>query len=171
MAVPEAVAPTQALIGLGSNLDDPESQIHQAFKALAAIADTRLVRRSRLFRSAPWGMTEQPAFVNAVAELSTRLGPWDLLGALQNVEREQGRRRDGPRWGPRTLDLDLLWWGETRMAEVGLTLPHPHIAERAFVLLPLADLDTGMQVPGLGPVRELLAHVDARGCEPLDEAV
>lgn len=169
MAVAETRPETRALVGLGSNLDDPARQLRRALGALDAIADTRLVRRSRLFRSAPWGVTEQPAFVNAAAELATRLAPHELLAALQEIERAHGRRRDGPRWGPRTLDLDLLSWGECRLDQPGLTLPHPHIAERAFVLMPLADLDPELLIPGVGRVRDLLARIDASGCVVLDQ--
>lgn len=158
-----------AYVGLGSNLDGPEQRIRHALSALDAIARTRLVCHSRLYRTAPWGRGEQPDFINAVAQLSTSLSPRELLDALLAIEVEQGRHRDGPRWGPRTLDLDLLVHGGTRMEEPGLTLPHPHIAERAFVLLPLVEIASEFVIPGAGRVRELLAGVDARGCLPLDE--
>ena len=161
---------TVAYIGLGSNLDDPELQVRSAAKALAQLPGSRLLRLSRLFRTPPWGRAEQPAFVNAVAELATRLSPRDLLDALLALERERGRHRDGTLWGPRVIDLDILLYGDVSLDEDGLRIPHPHIAERAFVLLPLADLDADLYVPGQGRVRELLDRVDMQGCVPLAEA-
>lgn len=164
----EAVA--TAYVGLGSNLDGPESRVRNALNALDAITQTRLVRHSRLYRTVPWGRDEQPDFVNAVAQLSTALSPRELLDALLALEVGQGRLRDGTRWGPRTLDLDLLVHGDDRIAEPGLTLPHPHAAERAFVLLPLAEIAPELVIAGAGRVRDLLAGVDARGCVPLEPA-
>ena len=158
-----------AYIGLGSNLDDPELQVRNAAEALARLPKSRLLRLSRLFRTPPWGRAEQPAFVNAVAEVATRLSPRDLLDALLAIERERGRHRDGTRWGPRVIDLDILLYGDVSLDEDGLRIPHPHISERAFVLLPLADLDADLDVPGLGRVRELLSRVDVQGCVPLSE--
>jgi 2-amino-4-hydroxy-6-hydroxymethyldihydropteridine diphosphokinase len=112
---------------------------------------------------------EQPAFVNAVAALATRLSPRELLDALLAIERARGRHRDGTRWGPRVIDLDILLYGEISVDEDGLRIPHPHIAERAFVLLPLADLDANLSVPGHGRVRDLLDRVDSQGCVPVAE--
>jgi 2-amino-4-hydroxy-6-hydroxymethyldihydropteridine diphosphokinase len=158
---------TRVYVGLGSNLDDPLQQIERALLALADVAQTQLLRASRLYRTAPWGFAEQPSFVNAVAELATRLPPRDLLDALLDLERKQGRHRDGARWGPRTLDLDLLLYGDRQLELPGLVLPHPRIAERAFVLVPLADLDADLPIPGAGVVRDLLARVDASECVPI----
>lgn len=157
-------AEVHAWIGLGSNLDDPLRQVDRAVAALARLPSTRLLRVSRRFRTEPWGEADQPAFVNAVAELATRLPPRALLDALLAIERAQGRERGAQRWGPRTLDLDLLVHGDARIDEPGLEVPHPRIAERAFVLVPLADLDADLVVPGIGRVRDLLAGVDAGGC-------
>ncbi len=171
MPATEVMPGARVYVGLGSNLDDPPTQLARAFEALARIAHTRLLRHSRLYRSAPWGNTDQPAFVNAVAELASALAPSDFLAALLDIERVQGRRRDGERWGPRTLDLDLLLFGERQSTEPGLTLPHPRMAERAFVLVPLAELDTDLRIPGAGVVRDLLRHVDAHDCVPLDDGV
>ncbi|MBO9662380.1 2-amino-4-hydroxy-6-hydroxymethyldihydropteridine diphosphokinase [Dokdonella sp.] len=161
---------TTAYVGLGSNLDGPEQRVRHALNALGTIERTRLVRHSRLYRTAPWGRGGQPDFINAAAQLSTALSPRELLDALLALEIEQGRHRDGSRWGPRTLDLDLLVHGEARIAEPGLALPHPHIAERAFVLLPLAEIAPELVIPGVGRVRELSAGVDARGCALLEQA-
>jgi 2-amino-4-hydroxy-6-hydroxymethyldihydropteridine diphosphokinase len=156
-----------AYIGIGSNLDDPERQVRRAIDALASIPQTRFVRASRLFRTAPWGRIDQPAFVNAAAEIATTLEPRELLDALLEIERAQGRHRDGTRWGPRTLDLDVLLYGDRVIDEPGLAIPHPHLAERAFVLLPLVDLDAALHVPGKGRISELLRAVDTNGVSPL----
>ncbi|MGH8213525.1 MAG: 2-amino-4-hydroxy-6-hydroxymethyldihydropteridine diphosphokinase, partial [Rhodanobacteraceae bacterium] len=122
----------------------------------------------RLYRSAPWGNIEQPEFVNAVAELDTSLEPRELLDALLAIERAAGRERKGERWGPRVLDLDLLLHGARVLDEPGLTLPHPHLHERAFVLLPLNDVASDLEVPGRGLVRELLGCVGIGCCVAMD---
>jgi len=155
-------------VGLGSNLGEPERQIRSALEELSRLPQTRLLGSSRLFRTPPWGGIEQPEFVNAAAKLSTRLSPRELLDALLAIERSHGRHRDGTRWGPRELDLDILLFGDLRISEVDLRIPHPHIAERAFVLLPLADLDADLVVPGHGRVREIIERIDTGGCTPLD---
>jgi len=159
-----------AYIGIGSNLDDPERQVRSAIEALGALPESRVTRASRLYRALPWGMTEQPAFVNAAVALRTRLSARTLLDTLLATERARGRRRDGPRWGPRVLDLDILLYGESSFDEEGLHIPHPRIAERAFVLMPLADLDPDLVVPGHGRVRELLSNVDTADCTPIAES-
>jgi 2-amino-4-hydroxy-6-hydroxymethyldihydropteridine diphosphokinase len=168
MSASEDSHATRALIGLGSNQGDPERQVRRALEALAKVPQTRVRRHSRLFRTAPWGFREQPAFVNAVAELATTLDADDLFAALLSIEREQGRRRDGHRWGPRTLDLDLLTFGDLRSSATELVIPHPRIAERAFVLVPAADLDADLLIPGVGRVRDLVAGIDASECAPID---
>ena len=159
--------PFAAYVALGSNLDDPEAQVRRGFTALAALPGTRLRARSRLYRTPPWGVVDQPAFVNAVAALETSLAPRELLEALLAIEAGAGRVR-GVRYGPRSLDLDLLSYGDCELHEAGLTLPHPRLHERAFVLLPLADVAPGLEVPGQGRVAELLDRVDTAGCVPLD---
>jgi 2-amino-4-hydroxy-6-hydroxymethyldihydropteridine diphosphokinase len=155
----EALRAERAFIGLGSNLDDPRAQVERAFDELAALASTRRLRRSSLYRTAPWGVTDQPAFVNAVAEIETQLPARALLDALLAIERAHGRTRDGVRWGPRTLDLDLLLHGDAHIAEPGLILPHPHIGERVFVLMPLLELDDSLRIAGIGSLRERLAQL------------
>lgn len=147
-----------AYIGLGSNLQDPAYQVMTAFDALADLPGTVLQGTSSLYRSKPVGPTDQPDFVNAAAQLDTELSAEDLLDAFQQIEVRQGRVR-GPRWGPRTIDLDLLLYGTKVIKTPHLTVPHPRIAERAFVLLPLLDLDPGVVIPGLGPGADLLAAV------------
>jgi len=137
-------------VGLGSNLDGPVQQIETAFDLLQNIPETRFVARSSLYRSAPFGEVEQPDFVNAAAALLTQLAASDLLAEFQKIERKRGRKRGGPRWGPRILDLDLLLYSDHVIEEPGLSVPHPGIAERNFVLLPLRDLAPDLIVPGLG---------------------
>ncbi|BBD80584.1 2-amino-4-hydroxy-6-hydroxymethyldihydropteridine diphosphokinase [Aerosticca soli] len=158
---------TRAFVALGSNLGDPRGQLERACEALARLPATQLAARSRLYRTPPWGMTAQPPFLNAVAMLETTLAPNTLLEALLAIERAAGRVRGTERWGPRTLDLDLLHMEETVLDTPELTLPHPRIAERAFVLLPLADLAPDLVLPGLGRVDVLLAGVETQGCVPL----
>jgi 2-amino-4-hydroxy-6-hydroxymethyldihydropteridine diphosphokinase len=139
-------------IGLGSNLNGPVRQLESAFALLGAIARTRLVNRSSLYRSAPFGGIEQPDFVNAVAALLTQLSPSQLLQELQRIESQRGRERGEARWGPRIIDLDLLVYGSLRIAQADLLVPHPGIAERNFVLLPLREIAPDLVIPGLGRV-------------------
>jgi 2-amino-4-hydroxy-6-hydroxymethyldihydropteridine diphosphokinase len=155
-----------AYVALGSNLDDPVSQVGRAFDALAtALPDTRLVARSGLYRTAPMGPAEQPDFINAVAGLLTRLDAGDLLHALKALETTLGRSAPVVRWGPRRIDLDLLVHGTTQWQAADLTVPHPGIAERAFVLVPFCDVAPSLAVPGLGRVDVLVQRVDRQGLE------
>ena len=127
-----------------------------ALSELAELPSTEMLHHSRLYRSAPLGPVDQPDYVNAVAALDTRLDAYELLAALQALEHMHGRVRAGMRWGPRTLDLDLLVFGDLRLASESLTVPHPGIAERDFVLRPLAEIAPTLEIPGLGPVQALL---------------
>jgi len=161
-------AATDAYVALGSNLGDSRATLVSAIEALAALPVSHLTGRSRIYRTPPWGRTDQPDFLNAVVRLHTSLPPRTLLEALMAIERRFGRERDGERWGPRTLDLDLLHMEGVTLDDPSLTLPHPRAAERAFVLLPLSDLAPELVLPGLGAVGELLQRVDAGGCEPID---
>lgn len=156
-----------AYVALGSNLDDPRSQVERAFAELSGLPGCRLVARSALYRTRPFGPVVQPDFVNAVAGLLTTLEPGGLLAGLQAIEQRLGRERPAVRWGPRRIDLDLLVHGGARSAEPGLTLPHSGIAERAFVLVPLAEIAADLDVPGVGRVRDLLARLDAPDLEQL----
>jgi len=156
----------RAFVALGGNLGDTRGYLRQALDALAQLPQSRLLAVSRFYRTPPWGVREQPAFLNAAAELETDLAPHALLEALLEIERAAGRVREGERWGPRTLDLDLLHVDGVVMHDARLTLPHPRIAERAFVLLPLAELAPGLELPGQGRVAALLAAVDTAGCTP-----
>ena len=158
---------TIAYIGLGSNLEDPLSQIRQALVQLDSIPGTRVAARSSLYRTAPVGLVEQPGFINAVASVQTTLKPQALLAALLAIENRQGRRRT-IRNAPRTLDLDLLLYGEKIFDMEGLTLPHPRLHERAFVLAPLAEIAPGTIIPGRGRVEDLLARVDCSGVNRID---
>lgn len=159
---------TDAYVALGSNLGDSRATFAGAIEALGALPGSRLTGRSRIYRTPPWGRTDQPDFLNAVVRLHTSLAPHVLLDALMAIERRFGRMRDGERWGPRTLDLDLLHMDGIALDDSRLTLPHPRVAERAFVLLPLADLAPDLVLPGQGRVGDLLQLVDAGGCEPID---
>lgn len=155
----------RAYIGLGANLDDPVAQIRRAVTALATLPDTAVAARSSLYRSPPMGPRDQPDYVNAVAAIDTALAAEALLDALQHIERAHGRVRAGPRWGPRPLDLDILLYGERVIRGPRLTIPHPGLAERAFVLVPLAEIAPRLEVPGLGPVATLCA---ARASDPIE---
>ncbi len=139
-----------AYIGLGSNLDGPVRQLDTAFELLAELPETRLVARSGLYRSAPLGGVEQPDFVNAVAVLLTQLAPPELLAGLKDIERSRGREQGGVRWGPRVLDLDLLVYSGLCIDSPELVVPHPGIAERNFVLLPLCEVAPDLVIPGVG---------------------
>lgn len=156
-----------AYIGIGSNLGDPHEQVAQAFKALEALPETRLAGRSPLYRSAPIDAPGQPDYVNAVAAVETALSAPQLLEALQAIETRQGRTRPFAR-APRTLDLDLLLYGDAAFASTHLTLPHPRMHERAFVLCPLLDLDPRAEVPGRGAARELMRACTTQRVERID---
>ena len=159
-----------AYVGLGSNLADPCAQIERALQNLARMPQSRLLQRSRLYRSVPWGVLDQPEFVNAAAAIETGLSPRELMQAMLAIEREAGRDRSGERWGPRILDLDLLLYDALALDEPALRVPHPHLHERAFVLLPLAEIAPHLEVPGRGPISTLLAHLDTSGCHVLEMA-
>ncbi len=145
-------------IGIGSNLNSPVEQVETAFGLLGELPQSRLVARSSLYRSAPFGGIEQPDFVNAVAALETQLDARSLLGQLQHIEQSRGREHGGERWGPRIIDLDLLVYDDVVIDEPDLTVPHPGIAERNFVLLPLREIAPGLEIPGLGRVDSIAVN-------------
>ena len=153
-----------AYIGVGSNLGDPLAQVSAALAALSQMPDTRLAARSSLYRSAPAGGAVQPDFVNAVARIETALEPEALLDALQSIERRHGRERPYPD-APRTLDLDLLLYGGKRIATGRLAVPHPRMHERAFVLMPLLEIEPAVRIPGRGAARDCLAGVSGQRIE------
>ncbi len=150
-----------AYIGIGSNLDSPRNQVERAIAALRAIDDTVLVRTSPLYRSAPLDGSEQPDYINAVSALLTCLDADRLFRSLQAIEKAQGRSRGGAKWGPRTLDLDLLVYSSASIDDKDLKVPHPGISERNFVLLPLLDIAPYLQIPGQGSVTGLAAAIDS----------
>ena len=159
---------TLAAIGLGANLGDAAATLREAIAELARLPRTELLRASRLYRTPAWGVTEQPDFINAVALVETALPPRDLLDALLAIERSFGRTRlDGERWGPRTLDLDLLLYGDAVIDAPGLRVPHPHLHERAFALLPLLEIWPDVAIPGVASVRDCAAEMAALTPEPL----
>jgi len=147
-----------AYIGIGSNLYGPVEQVETAFGLLEKLPKSRLVARSLLYRSAPFGGVEQPDFVNAVAALETQLDARSLLEQLQHIEQSRGRERGGQRWGPRVIDLDLLVYDDVVIDEPDLTVPHPGIAERNFVLLPLREIAPELEIPGLGRVDRIAVN-------------
>ena len=151
---------SRAYVGLGANLGDREAALRVALELLAAEPEIDVVAVSHVRETDPVGYVDQPHFLNAAAALETSLPPRALLERLLAVERALGRTRDGPRFGPRTIDLDLLVYADERVDEPGLTIPHPRLHERRFVLEPLADLDPELAVPGRGRVRDLLAALD-----------
>ena len=156
----------RAYVALGSNLGDPVAQLRTGARALGELPGSRLVRGSSLYRSAPVGLADQPDFINAVCEIDTSLMARDLIQALLAIETANGRVRSVP-GGPRTLDLDLLLYGELVCQETGLTLPHPRLHERAFVLYPLAEIAPGLGIPGHGRVEALLAGCAGQTIERL----
>jgi len=156
-----------AYVGVGSNLDEPGVRVAQALEALHTLPRTRVQAVSSLYRSAPLGVTTQPDFINAAARLHTGLAAHALLGQLQALETTAARRRDGVRWGPRRLDLDLLLYGEQRIADAELMVPHPELHRRAFVLLPLLELEPSLCAPGLGALAEFTAAVATQRVERL----
>lgn len=154
------MAVTRAYIGLGSNLGDREASLRRALAALGAGPDVELVAVSAFRETDPVGYADQPRFLNAAAEVETTLSPRELLDRLLAIERELGRAREGPRFGPRTIDLDLLVYGDEVVDEPGLTVPHARLHERRFALEPLAEISSGLLVPGRGTVEDLLSRLD-----------
>ena len=149
-----------AYIGVGSNLGEREATIRDALELLAADPELEIEAVSAIRETDPVGVVDQPRFLNAALRLVTDLAPKPLLERLLGVEQQLGRVRSGERYGPRTIDLDLLLYGDEIVDEPGLRVPHPRLAERRFVLEPLAELDPGLVVPGLGPIQALLAELE-----------
>jgi 2-amino-4-hydroxy-6-hydroxymethyldihydropteridine diphosphokinase len=145
-----------AFIGLGSNLSQPATQVRRAMDELESLPDTTVVARSGTYRSAPMGPADQPDFANAVVGILTQLSPRQLLGELLALEQRLGRGGRAQRWGPRIIDLDLLVYDAVEISEPGLVVPHPGLAERRFVLQPLADIAPDLMIPGLGRVSKIL---------------
>jgi len=159
---------TPAYIAIGANLGKPVQQVMAGVEALAMLPDTRLAAVSSLYRSAPVGYAEQPDFVNAVVKIETALPPRALLDALLGIEQSFGRVREVKN-GPRTLDLDIVLYGDAKVDEPGLVIPHPRMHERAFVVVPLAEIAPDQPVPGGGRMADLVARVDAASLEKIEE--
>ncbi len=150
---------TTAFVGIGSNLGDREANLGQAIELLSAEDGIEVVAVSEIRETDPVGPVEQGPFLNGAVKVDTSLGPRELLDRLLSLENRLGRVRS-ERWGPRTIDLDLLLYGGERVDEPGLTVPHPRLHERRFALEPLLDLDPALEIPGLGPISTLLAELD-----------
>lgn len=157
-------------IGLGSNLAEPVQQLKAALTAIDRLPRCRLAAVSSLYASDPLGPPDQPRYVNAAAGLDCELTPLELLDALQAIEREQGRERKAERWGPRTLDLDILLFGDLQLDEERLTVPHYHMHARAFVLYPLAEIAADLHLPDGRPLQALLDACPVAGLERLGDA-
>jgi 2-amino-4-hydroxy-6-hydroxymethyldihydropteridine diphosphokinase len=158
---------TIAYVGLGSNIGEPSRQLQTALREMRALPKTRVTKASGFYRSAPLGYLDQPEFLNAVAQLDTELAPGVLLENLQEIEKSHGRER--PFAGaPRTLDLDLLLYGDETIASPRITVPHPRMHERAFVLKPLLELDSAISVPGKGLANTLLSACGSQRIERID---
>lgn len=158
---------TDTYIALGSNLEEPERQVEQAVRALAALPDTELLQISPWYRSHAIGPGDQPDYVNGVALLHTRLSPTELFRHLQAIEAAQGRERR-VRWAARTLDLDILLYGDQVIATDQLQIPHPRLSERNFVIYPLADISPELLLPGGTSIRSLLARCSTQGLEKIE---
>lgn len=159
----------RAYVGLGSNLEQPIAQVRSAMAALERLRASRLVRCSSLYRTVPVGFADQPDFINAVCALDTELAAETLMSCLLAIEQTQGRSRGPLRNQPRTLDLDLLLYGDQELSSPMLTLPHPRLHERAFVLVPLAEVAPALHVPRHGNIRALLARCNVSGVRRLEE--
>jgi 2-amino-4-hydroxy-6-hydroxymethyldihydropteridine diphosphokinase len=149
-----------AYVGLGANLGDREATLRRAVDLLGEVSGVEVVAVSSLRETDPVGLLEQPRFLNGAVAVETDLGPRELLDALLEIERRLGRVRDGRRYGPRRVDLDLLVYDDVVLDEPGLTVPHPRLHERRFALEPLAELEPGLDVPGRGSLADLIAALD-----------
>ncbi|MBD9367689.1 2-amino-4-hydroxy-6-hydroxymethyldihydropteridine diphosphokinase [Xanthomonas sp. XNM01] len=168
MTGPATGGAVRACVGLGANLGDAADSVRAAAAALDALPRTRLLALSRLYRTPAWGREDQPDFINAAACVETTLAPSALLQALLEIELAFGRQRDpGDRWGPRTLDLDLLLYGDQVLDLPGLEVPHPRLHERAFALVPLAEIAADAVVPGHGTVHDVLGRIETGAIVPL----
>jgi 2-amino-4-hydroxy-6-hydroxymethyldihydropteridine diphosphokinase len=166
----DAMTPTlrPAYVAIGSNLEEPPAQVRRAMEQLSRHEGVRLELRSRLYRSSPMGPQDQPDFVNAAVGVLTSLAPRELLEALLSIEKAMGRDRR-ERWGPRIIDLDLIWMVGDPVDEPGLKLPHPGVSERNFVLYPLADIAPSLRIPGHGRVAELAGRIGDAGLSVLED--
>ncbi|PPD50240.1 MAG: 2-amino-4-hydroxy-6-hydroxymethyldihydropteridine diphosphokinase [Methylobacter sp.] len=166
--IPSTSDTTIAYLGLGSNLAEPVEQIKSARRAIALIPGVKEIACSSLYRSLPMGPQDQPDYINAVMAVETGLSPQDLLKSLQKIEKAHGRERKGQRWGARTLDVDILLYGEQIIDLPDLIVPHSGIAERSFVLHPLSEIAPHLTIPGKGNIADLLAKCPLVGLQRLD---
>lgn len=157
----------RAYIGVGSNLDNPVAQVKEAFEELGYLPDTLLFAKSSLYSCTPLGPEDQPDYVNAVAALDTLLSPEDLLSELVKIEDLQGRTRDGEKWGPRILDLDLLLYGKKKIKTKNLIVPHPEMHKRDFVIIPLGEIAGNISIPGMGKLAGLLGQCENHSVKKL----
>jgi 2-amino-4-hydroxy-6-hydroxymethyldihydropteridine diphosphokinase len=162
--------PVVAYLGLGSNLDDPVAKVKAGRQAIRSLRQVSELKFSSLYRSAPLGPAGQPDYVNAVMAISTTLPPLELMTELHDIETVFGRQRSGERWGPRTLDLDILLYGDLLLESDALRIPHPGIANREFVLYPLAEIAPELEIPGFGRLSELIVTVPRRGLAVIEHA-
>jgi len=158
----------KAWLGLGSNLQQPVAQLREAIERLDSLSNVEVTRESSFYRTPPWGDEQQDDFINCVVQIKTSLDPVALLGKLHSVENAMGRRRSERRWGPRIIDIDLLLFGELQYHSDELEVPHPRMHERAFVLVPLAELEAGLAIPGRGTIEKFLQQLDCSGISQLD---
>ena len=158
-------------IGLGANQQKPVEQIRESVRRMQLIAGVDVISASSLYRTPPWGDTDQEDFINAVVLLETDLKPVELLHHLQRIETAMGRVRKDRRWGPRLIDIDILMYGQQRIELDELVVPHTHMHERAFVLLPLLELSADIEIPGRGRADTLLSQLEVGGMERLTESI
>jgi len=158
-----------AWLGLGSNLRQPVERLEEALGRLAALDQVEILASSSFYRTPPWGDDQQDDFINAVVKVETSLDAASLLACTQSIENEMGRQRSGRRWGPRVIDIDLLLYDDLQYRTDDLEIPHPRMHERAFVLVPLCELDRSLDIPGFGAVENLLQQVDCSGIRRLTD--
>jgi 2-amino-4-hydroxy-6-hydroxymethyldihydropteridine diphosphokinase len=159
----------KAWLGLGSNLHQPVAQVREALKQLNAVDGIEELRTSSFYRTPPWGDEQQDDFINAVMQIETSLDPVTLLAKLQSIENKMGRQRDDRRWGPRLIDIDLLLYGDEQYQSNELEVPHPRMHERAFILVPLSELDADLKIPGYGSIKVFLQELDCSGVSRLSD--
>jgi 2-amino-4-hydroxy-6-hydroxymethyldihydropteridine diphosphokinase len=160
----------KAWLGLGSNLQQPVAQLREALSRLSAEDRVDILRTSCFYHTPPWGDEQQDDFINAVVQIETSLDPVPLLQLLQSIENVMGRQRSERRWGPRLIDIDLLLYGDQQYQSDELEIPHPRMHERAFVLMPLSELDAELEIPGHGGVGKLLQQLDCSDIIRLNDA-
>ena len=164
------VSQVRSFIALGSNLQEPRFQVERGLGLIGETRGVELVAFSGLYSTDPMGPADQPAYINAVCEILTRMTAEQLLDSLQSIEQQSGRQRDGVRWGPRTLDLDILLYGDDGLTSERLTIPHPGLLERSFVLIPLLEIAAEIDVPGKGAAADFLHQVTDYGIRRLGDA-